>query len=287
MILDLKSKSQVIVFGRGIGKTLLYIVLICFGITMIFPFLWMVSTSLKQNQSIFEYPPTLIPREPTTTFYTYVFTRYPTLAAFINSIKIAGINTIGILLSASMAAYGFAKLRFKGKNVLFMILLATMMIPNQVTLIPMFIWFRTLGWIDTHLPLIIPVVLCNAYGVFLLRQFMMTIPDSLSESAKIDGASQLIIFFRIILPLCIPALATLGLFSFMGSWNSFLVPLIYLNTEKKYTIPLIIMSFKNQYYSDWGLMMAAASVSIVPVIIIYIFAQRFFIEGVVLSGIKG
>ncbi|GHU68029.1 hypothetical protein FACS189447_10490 [Spirochaetia bacterium] len=151
----------------------------------------------------------------------------------------------------------------------------------------MFIWFKNWGWIDTHLPLIVPAVLCNAYGVFLLRQFFMTIPDSYAESAKIDGASYPSIFFRIMLPLCGPALATLGVFSFMGNWNSFLTPLIYLSTKAKFTIPLMIMTFQNGYTRNWNLLLAAATVSVIPVIIIYIFAQRYFIEGVVLSGVKG
>jgi multiple sugar transport system permease protein len=254
---------------------------------MVFPFVWMISTSLKAGSSIFQYPPKLIPVPPVWGNYRDVFDRMPMLESFFNSVKIAVVNTFGTILSASMAAYGFAKIRFRGKNMLFMILLSTMMIPGQVTLIPMFIWFKNLGWIDTHYPLIIPAVLCNAYGVFLLRQFFMTIPDSYSESAKIDGASQFSIFFRIMLPLCIPALTTLGVFTFMYNWNNFLTPLIYLNSRIKFTIPLIIMSFKGSYSTNWNLLMAASAISIVPIIIVYMFAQRYFIEGVVLSGIKG
>ncbi|GHU71441.1 sugar ABC transporter permease [Spirochaetia bacterium] len=281
-------QNAIIRQGRAaFGYTLLYIVLIAAGITMIFPFIWMISTSLKQGSSVFVYPPQLLPIPPAWRNYADIFVKQPMLIALLNSLKIAIINTAGTLFTASMAAYGFAKIHFRFKNQLFMILLATMMIPGQVTLIPIYVWFRKFGWVDTHYPLIVPAILCNAYGVFMLRQFFMTIPDSYSESAKIDGASQLVIFFRIMLPLCIPAMATLGLFSFMGNWNSFMGPLIYLNSKLKYTIPLMIRFFQNSYYSDWGLLMAASCVSIMPIIILYIFSQRYFIQGVVMSGLKG
>jgi multiple sugar transport system permease protein len=266
---------------------ILYIILIACGLTMIFPFAWMLSTSLKESGATFEYPPKLLPHPIAWNNYPDVFSRQPMLNALINSIKIAVINTFGTLLSSSMAAYAFAKIRFRFKGQLFLVLLATMMIPGQVTLIPMFVWFKNLGWIDTHYPLIIPAILCNAYGVFLLRQFFMTIPNSFAESARIDGASQPVIFVRIMLPLCIPALTTLGLFSFMGNWNNFLTPLIYLNTRAKFTIPLIIRSFQNMYYSNWTLLMAASCISILPIVIMYIFSQRYFIAGVVMSGLKG
>ena len=270
------------------GRLILYLIIITGAIAMIFPYLWMVSTSLKGRANIFVYPPQLIPNWPWRwDNYVDVFKRSPMAMGFVNSAKIAIINTTGTLLSSTMAAFGFAKLRFRFKNQLFMILLATMMIPNQVTLIPLFVWFRNFGWIDTHLPLIVPAVLCNAYGVFLLRQFFMTIPDSYAESAKIDGASYLTIYFRIMLPLCIPAMATLGLFSFMGNWNNFLTPLIFLSSRMKFTVPLILMTFQGGYTRNWNLLMAAATVSVLPIIIVYIFAQRYFIEGVVLSGIKG
>jgi multiple sugar transport system permease protein len=285
---DYKAAAQRRKIQNGIGLSVLYLILAFCGIIMVFPFLWMLSTSLKTGTSIFAYPPQLIPEQFAWNNYAEVFSRQPMLSALFNSTKIALINSAGTLLTSSMAAYAFAKIRFRFKNQLFMILLATMMIPGQVTLIPMFVWFKNFGWIDTHYPLIIPALLSNAYGVFLLRQFFMTIPDSYSESARIDGAHQLTIFFRIMLPLCIPALTTLGLFSFMGNWNSFLAPLIYLNTKTKFTIPLIIMSFQNLHgLNNWGILMAASCVSILPIMLLYVFAQRYFIEGVVMSGLKG
>ena len=270
------------------NRLLTYAVLLLGVFVIIFPLLWMASTSFKGRANIFAYPPQLIPNWPWR-FQNYIdaFTVFPMAWGFVNSFKIAIINTLGVLLSSTMAAFGFAKLRFRFKNQLFLILLATMMIPQQVTLIPMFAWFRNLGWIDTHLPLIVPAVLCNAYGVFLLRQFFMTIPDSLIESAKIDGASYPLIYLRIMLPLCVPAMATLGIFTFMANWNNFLTPLIFLNSRINYTVPLFLMSYQSGYTNQWNLVMAAATLSIIPIIIIYIFAQRYFIEGVVLSGMKG
>lgn len=273
--------------SKKIKALIIHIFLAVGVVAMLFPFLWMISTSLKSGDSIFEYPPQLIPKPAVFKNYIDVFIMQPTGLAFINSMKIAVINTLGVLFTSSLAAYGFAKLRFKGKQALFIILLATMMIPSQITLIPMFILFKDLGWIDTHLPLIVPAVLCNAYGVFLLRQFFMTIPDSYCESAKVDGCTQPGIYFKIMLPLCKPALTTLGLFSFMSNWNNFLTPLIFLNTREKFTLPLIIMSFQNLYNTSWNLLMATSAITLLPIIIIYLFSQKYFIQGVTLTGIKG
>ncbi len=265
----------------------MHVVLTVIAMGMLFPFLWMVSTSFKDNSSVFEYPPKLIPDPIILSNYINVFVKQPMLRGFANSLFIAVVNTGGVLLTSSLAAYSFARLKFRFKGPLFIVLLATMMIPSQVTLIPMFVWFKNMGWYDTYFPLILPSVFCNAYGVFLLRQFFMTIPASYAESAQLDGGSHPVIFARIMLPMCVPAMVTLGIFTFMGNWNSFLSPLIYLNTREKFTLPLIIMSFQNLYYSDWSLLMAASCVSIVPVIVLYIFAQKYFTEGIVMSGIKG
>jgi len=272
---------------KGLFLGSLYTVLTLGAIIMAFPFFWMVSTSLKEGEvAIFEYPPVLFPFPPVWRNYVEVFIQQPLARALLNSVKVAVINTVGTLFTSALAAYSFAKIRFRFKNQLFMVLLATMMIPGQVTLIPIYVWFQRFGWVDTHLPLIVPALLCNAYGVFLLRQFFMTIPDSLGESAKIDGASQFTIFFRIMLPLCIPALTTLGLFSFMGNWNNFMGPLIYLNSVDKFTVPLMLRLFANHYHTDWSMLMTVACVSITPIIVMYIFSQRYFIKGLVMSGLK-
>ena len=162
-----------------------------------------------------------------------------------------------------------------------------MLIPSQVTLIPLYVVFSKIGWIDTHLPLIVPQIMVNAYGVFLIRQFMMTVPDSYIEAAKLDGAGYLLIYSKIMLPLCKPTLVTLGMFTFVGNWNNFVGPLIYLNTEELFTLPLIINSFRSAYAVDWGLLMAGSTVAVLPLLVIYLFAQRSFIEGIAATGLKG
>ncbi len=271
----------------NLEMVLIYIVLLLVLITTIVPFYWMVTTSLKMDEAIFRMPPDLLPSPATINNYQQVFDLMPMGAALVNSIKIAVIATFGTLLSSSMAAYAFAKIKFRFRNVLFFGFLATMMIPGQVTLIPLYILFSRLGWIDTHLPLMVPFMLINAYGVFLLRQFMMGIPDAYIEAARLDGASHLQIYFRIMMPLCKPALVTLGLFSFLGNWNNFLGPLIFLNTDSNFTVPLIINSFRTAYGTNWGLLMAAACVAIIPPLLLYLLAQRFFVQGVALSGLRG
>lgn len=263
-----------------------YAAMALIGFVALLPFLWMLSTSLKSNSGIFRYPPEWIPNPVMWSNYVNIMTNTQMPLAILNSLKIALINTGGALLTCSMAAYAFAKLEFRGKNKLFMVLISTMMIPMQVTLIPMFILFRNFGWIDTHLPLIVPSLLSNAYGVFLLRQFYMTLPTSLMESAKIDGASQPYIFFRIMMPLSIPAMATFGLVTFMGNWNNFMTPLIYLSSRDKYTVPLMVATLQGQYTAQWNTLMAGSCIALIPVIILYVFTQRYFVEGIVLTGMK-
>jgi len=254
---------------------------------MIIPFYWMLSTSLKFDQDVFKMPPDLLPRPLNLGNFAQVFELMPMGRAFWNSTKIAVLGTLGTLLTSSLAAYAFAKVKFALKGPLFILFLSTIMIPGQVTLIPLYILFSRIGWIDTHYPLIVPAVLLNAYGVFLIKQFMEGVPDSYVESAKIDGATHLQIYWRIMLPLCKPALITLALFSFIGHWNNFLGPLIFLSTDTQFTVPLIINSFRTVYYVQWGLLMAAATVAILPVVALYLLAQRYFVEGIALSGLKG
>ncbi len=254
---------------------------------MLFPLVWDGVHPLKGSAALFDYPPRLIPDAFVWSNYRDVFVKQNMLEGLANSLNIAAINTAGTLFFASLAAYAFAKLRFPFKRSLFLILIATMMIPGQVTLIPMFIIFRQIGWIDTHLPLIVPSILCNAYGVFMIRQFFSSVPDSFAESAFIDGCGQFRIYLSIMLPMALPALVALGLFNFMGSWNSFLPPLIYLNSSRLFTLPLVIMSFKSRYFANWSLLTAAACVGLFPVIVLYLAAQRYFIDGIMIGGIKG
>lgn len=266
---------------------ILHVLLTIGAFFMVLPFLWMISTSLKAPGDVFIFPPEWIPNPIMWSNYAKSWTLKPMGLAYLNSIKISSITTIGTLLTSSLAAFAFAKLHFRGQHILFLILLATLMIPVQVTLIPLFILFKWINWIDTHWPLIVPAVLTNAYGVFLLRQFFMSLPNELADAGEIDGCNPLQIYWFLYLPLSIPALVTLGIFAFLYHWNEFLLPLIYLNSQQKFTIPLMLASFQGAYTTDWELLMAAATVALIPVIVVYIFGQRYFVQGIALTGLKG
>ncbi len=254
---------------------------------MMVPFLWMLSTSLKSPEEVFAYPLVWIPRRLRWSNFVEMMNALPFGLFFFNSAKLSVLNTIGTLLACSMAAYGFSILRFRGRDALFMVLLATMMIPYPVVMIPTFILFKYLHMIDTHYPLWLFSFMGSAYGTFLLRQFFLGVPYELVESAHIDGASHWQIYSRIFLPLLGPALATLAIFTFMDRWNDLLGPLIYLNTTEKLTLTAGLNLFKNQHRGgSWTLMMAGAMVSIVPILLVYVFAQRYFIRGIALTGIK-
>ena len=255
---------------------------------MIFPFYWMLKTSFLTDSQALEMPPKLWFSFPLYFGnYKEVFELAATGRAICNSLLIAVVSTAGVLFTSSLAAFAFAKLRFPGEKKLFGLIFATMLIPSQVTLIPLYVVFSKIGWVDTHLPLIVPQIMVNAYGVFLIRQFMVSVPDSYIEAAKLDGAGYLRIYAGIMLPLCKPALVTLGMFTFVGNWNNFVGPLIYLNTEELFTLPLIINSFRSAYAVDWGLLMAGSTVAVLPLLLIYLFAQRSFIEGIAATGLKG
>ena len=265
-----------------------HLVLMAGAITMIFPFYWMLKTSFLTDSQALEMPPKLWFSFPLYFGnYKEVFELAATGRAICNSLFIAVESTAGGLFTSSLAAFAFAKLRFPGEKKLFGLIFATMLIPSQVTLIPLYVVFSKIGWVDTHLPLIVPQIMVNAYGVFLIRQFMVSVPDSYIEAAKLDGAGYLRIYAGIMLPLCKPALVTLGMFTFVGNWNNFVGPLIYLNTEELFTLPLIINSFRSAYAVDWGLLMAGSTVAVLPLLLIYLFAQRSFIEGIAATGLKG
>jgi len=265
------------------------VVLLALGVAMVLPFVWMVTTSLKPRSQVFLYPPQFIPRPVMWSNFVEVWTRdVPMVSAYLNSVKITSLVTIGTLLSCSLAAYAFAKIRFPGNNLLFGALLATMMIPSQVTLVPVYILMARIGWVDTHWPLIIPPIMTNAFGVFLLRQFFLTIPDELLDAARIDGADPFQMYTRVALPLVKPALVTLGIFTMLGSWNAFLAPLIYLNTPEKFTIPLTINYFSSVTRGpEWEIMMAAITTALAPMLLAYLFAQRYFIQSITMTGLKG
>jgi multiple sugar transport system permease protein len=304
-----KKKTQ----RTRMRKTLSYILLSLLGISMIFPFLWMVSTSLKDPGDVFTYPPKWLPDPVRFDNYPKAWQAIPFPRGYINSIFIAVLVTLGQVFTSALAGYAFARLSFPGRDKLFLGYLATMMIPGAVTMIPVFILFRIMPeilnkitastlWnsdlyignffvgkpvgIDSYFALIAPAMF-TAYGTFMLRQFFMSIPRDLEDAAKIDGCSLFGIFWRIILPLSKPALATLFTFTFMGSWNNFMWPLIVTNSMELKTLPIMLASFQGLYATDWTLLMAGSIIVLLPVVIVFIFNQRYFVEGIKLTGIKG
>ncbi|HVL26129.1 MAG TPA: carbohydrate ABC transporter permease [Thermomicrobiales bacterium] len=264
-----------------------YAALTVVGLLFLLPFVWMVSTSVKPNDQVFVYPPQWIPKPILWNNYADAMTAVPFLRYFRNTLFISGMTVAGTLISCSLVAYGFSRVRWFGRDVVFLVVLATMMLPTATTLVPLYIIFRRLGWMGTFNPLIVPPFFGTAFFIFLLRQFFMTIPMELSDAAKIDGATELGILWRIILPLSKPALASVALFSFLWSWSDFFGPLIFLTDERLYTISLGLVQFQSRYDTAWGQVMAASTVFTVPVLVLFFVAQRQFIEGVTLTGIKG
>ncbi len=264
-----------------------YVVLIFAALLTIFPFYWMVTSALKPAQDILKIPPEIIPSRVTLKNFDRFLNYANVPRAFLNTLIISMSVVIGTLFTSSLAAYAFSKISFTGKKLVYGIFLATLMIPGQLTLVPMYMIFSSIGWQDTYLPLILPTVMVNAYGVFLIRSFMESIPDSYIESAYIDGANPFISYAKVVMPLCKPVLITLGLFSFIGAWNDFMGALIYIDSTEKFTITLLLKAFRGRTNLKWGEIMAGSTVAVVPIIIFYFFSQRFFIEGIALTGIKG
>ncbi len=264
-----------------------HLILLILGAAFATPFIWLVSTSLKPTNQIFKLPPEWIPNPVVWSNYPEALTYIPFFRYMGNTFYIAGFNVIALTLSSSFVAYGFARIYWPGRNLVFGVLLSTLMIPYAVTLIPTFLIFRSFGWVGTYHPLTIPALFGDAFSIFLLRQFYMTIPPELSEAARMDGASEFGIYGRIILPLSKPALATVALFTFMRNWNDLLGPLIYLSNKDNYTLALGMNGFFSRAGTEWALLMAASTVMIMPIIILFFLAQRTFIQGISLTGIKG
>jgi len=283
---DLEIAKRAEVRKVILWKSFCYIILTVIGITMIFPFLWMLSTSLKEPGAVFTFPPEWIPRPIIWRNYADAWHAVPFGRFYVNSIFVSVTRTFGVLLTSSLAAYAFSRLEFPGRDKIFFLYLATMMVPGAVTMIPNFILMRHIGWVDTYQALIIPGVF-TAWGTFMLRQFFMTLPTDLEDAARIDGCSKMGIYRHVILPLAKPALATLGIFTFIGVWNDFMWPLIMINTMEKKTLPIGLASFQGLYTTDWTLLMAASIIVMVPTLIVFIAGQRFFVEGIKLSGVKG
>jgi multiple sugar transport system permease protein len=278
------SRRRLAALMRSVATHLELIVL---GALFALPFLWLLSTSLKPPSQLFKLPPEWIPQPFTWSNYVRALTFIPFFRYLGNTVYIALFNVVASVASCSLAAYGFARIRWPGRNILFFVLISTLMIPYSVTLIPTFIIFRNLGWVGTPHPLTIPALTGNAFFIFLLRQFYLTIPDELSAAARIDGANEFQIYWRIILPLARPALAVVALFTFIANWNDFLGPLVYLNDKDQYTLAIGMYGFLSRVRTEWGPLMAAATVMITPIIVLFFLAQRTFIQGITLTGIKG
>ncbi|WP_078434713.1 carbohydrate ABC transporter permease [Metabacillus halosaccharovorans] len=272
---------------RLIQKIAAYVFLIIGGFIMAIPFFWMLSTSLKPEGAVFTMPPQWIPEKFVWENYWTVLTEANLLRGFMNTFAVIIPPTVIGVFTSSLAAFGFSKLKFPGRDKLFLVLLATIMLPGVVTMVPTFIIFRDLGWLDTWMPLIIPGMFGTAMAIFFLRQFFMTIPDELIEAAKIDGLGYFGIFIRIILPLAKPAIVTQAILWFLAGYNDFLGPLIYINTPEKFTLQLVLASFNGYYTSEWTLIMAGSVLALIPTILMFFFAQKQFIEGITMTGIKG
>lgn len=277
--------KQETTWWKKVRSLLFYLILVLGAAIMLVPFIWMVSTSLKTSGATMVLPPQFVPDDINWGNYQRVAEAFPVFKFLWNSLFVAVTSTLGQILLCSMAAYAFARLEFKGRDVIFVIYLATLMVPSQVTMTPQFILMKYMGWLDTFQGLILPGMF-NAFGTFLLRQFFLGIPKELEEAAFMDGASHFRIFGQIILPLSMPALATLTIFSFMQSWNNFLWPLIVVNSPDMMTLPLGLSLLQGRWETDWNLMMAGVVISVIPVLAVYLFAQRYFIQGITLSGMK-
>ncbi|MEH7302708.1 carbohydrate ABC transporter permease [Neobacillus drentensis] len=261
-----------------------FLILLLGSFVLLTPLWWMISTSLKSTQEILQFPPSFFPKQ--FHFSNYIeawktgdFTRWS-----MNTLLIAVASTVGNVLINSFVAYGFAKVRFKGRNALFVLVLSTMIIPGFVTLIPQYILFSKLGWVNTYLPLIVPAFLGSAFNIFLIRQFMMTVPNEIIEAAFMDGASHFRIWWSIVMPLVKPALLTVGIFSFTGAWNDLLTPLLYLSDEKLYTLQLGLQTFKGSVQTQWNYLMAMSVMVLIPIILIFFLFQSYFIKGANLSA---
>ena len=265
---------------------LVYVALIIMACVMLVPFVWMISSSLKLEKDVFAFPIQWIPEDPQWSNYQVIWEKVPLLTGFFNTTKLTVCTTILQLVTSSFAAYAFAKLEFKGRDTIFMMYVLTIAIPWQVYMVPQFIMMTNVGLTDSHLGIILMHAF-TATGVFLMRQFFMGVPTELLEAARIDGLSEYGIWAKLMLPLSKPAIATLCITSFTFEWNDFMGPLIYLSTTNKKTIQLMLRMFNTQYSSNYAQIMAAATVALIPVLILFVFLQRYFVEGIATSGIKG
>ncbi|SDN95227.1 multiple sugar transport system permease protein [Paenibacillus sp. yr247] len=286
MAAAITSRRKPINVTQLLTSTVTYAILIIVSLSMLYPFIWMFTTSLKQEYSVFEFPPRFIPETWEWVNYATIFKAAPFLTFLKNTVFVTMMVVIGQLLVCSLAAYAFARLSFKGRDIIFIIFLSTMMIPAEVTLIPTYVMVYKFGWLDKYAALIVPG-LSSAYGIFMLKQFFLGLPKETEDAARIDGCSELRIYWNIILPLSKPALATLAVFTFMGIWTDFLWPLLVTNTSEMRTLEVGLSIFRNVYTTNWPLQMGASLLVIMPVLIVYIFSQKYFVQGISLTGMKG
>lgn len=284
-----KTSAAAVFRHKTLPKALVYSLLVLGSVLFLLPFVWMLSSSLKTPGEIFIFPPKWIPETLQWRNYPDSMTEQPFGRYTVNTVIITGVAVVGSLASCSLVAFGFARIRGTGHQALFALVLATMMLPYQVTMIPTFILFRILGWVDTLKPLVVPSFFGSAFFIFLLRQFMMGVPLEMDEAATIDGCSPFGIYWRIMLPMSKPAMATVAVFSFMDHWTDLMGPLIYLNSRSNYTIAIGLATYRQKYATEtpWHLLMAASIITMVPTLLLFFLAQRAFIQGIVVTGLKG
>ena len=281
------SKAAV---SKGVSRAAIWVMLLVGAVVMMFPLMWMVSSSFKLEQRVFMFPPQLIPDPFCPQNYVEALTYKPFDVYLRNTVFLVVMNELAIVLAASFCGYGFARIRFPGRDFWFGLVLATMMVPYVVMMVPQFVIYSRLKWIDTFLPLTVPYFFGGgAFNIFLMRQFLRTIPEELADAARIDGCSEFAIYARIMMPLAKPALITVAIFTFLGTWNDFIGPLLYINSPERYTLAIGLANFRGTMFARtrWDLLMAFATTMTLPVVVVFFLAQRYFVQGVVLTGLKG
>jgi len=272
-----------------VWRVFIWVVLVVGAVIMLMPFVWMISSSLKAEQQVFQYPPRLLPDPPMWSNYVEALVYKPFGLYIRNTAFLVGVNMLAVLLASSFCAYGFARITFPGRDFWFVIVLATMMMPYYVLMVPIFIMFTRLGWIDTYLPLTVPTFFGGgAFNIFLMRQFFRTIPQELSDAARIDGCNEFQIYWTIFMPLAKPALVSIAILAFLGTWNDFVGPLLYIKSPDLFTVSIGLAGFRSIMRSRWDLLMAASTAMTIPVITLFFAAQRYFFEsgGITLTGLK-
>ena len=276
--------------NKRVGYAMWFVALLLLAMPFVFPFWWMLTSSLKSATEVFAFPPTFLPKSWQWSNFVEVFEYQPFARQYFNSLYIAALVTTGTILVSSLAGYAFARIRFPGRNLIFLMLLSALMMPSEVTIIPNFFFMTFLGWVDTHIPLIVlPIFGANGVvGTFLMRQFFLSLPGEIEDAAMIDGLGRWGIFWRIALPIARPALGALAIISFLFSWNLFLEPLVFVNDLEMFTLPLALNNFTDNYgLPIWHIQLAATTLSVLPVLVVYVFAQRQVVESFAMSGVKG